>query len=463
MKNIYNSHNHFNIPSITLVAIAAVLLLSSLTTHAKTASEVYEQVAGSTVIVRSYNALGKPLALGSGVVLPGGNIVTNCHVIKNSARLIVRSGSKEYAASLKFSNWERDACALSAPGLSANVVALGNTKNLKVGARVFAIGAPEGFELTLSEGIVSGLRELSGGRYIQTTAAISPGSSGGGLFDENGALVGLTTFYFLKGQSLNFALPVEWVKELLQHSAQPRLTRIPLDDALQSPTKSQTKRPLPIQPATQWLNKIFELEARQDWSSAVVICQQWLQKEPESYFAWIMLGDAYDHMGQHSKAIEATLHALRFVEDDAEIWHALGRMYRKTDQRTEEIEAYLQALRINPEHAGVLSDLGITYLATNQFARSAESFRHVLRINPENAPIWHLLGATYGALGQFDKSIAAQKEALRINPEDVTLWHGLGVSYRYVGKNDKVIEVYKRIKSLNPIAAEEFFTHVVTP
>gem|GEM_PF-6105546 len=75
---------------------------------------------------------------------------------------------------------------------------------------MYAIGAPQGLELSLSEGIVSQLR---GGfpPIIQTTVAISPGSSGGGLFNKNGELVGITTFQLKEGQNLNFALPVEWV------------------------------------------------------------------------------------------------------------------------------------------------------------------------------------------------------------------------------------------------------------
>jgi len=71
-------------------------------------------------------------------------------------------------------------------------------------------------ELTLSEGIISGLREYEGGHVLQTSAAISPGSSGGGLFDAQGRLVGITTFFLSKGQNLNFALPAEWVQALLE-------------------------------------------------------------------------------------------------------------------------------------------------------------------------------------------------------------------------------------------------------
>jgi S1-C subfamily serine protease len=195
-------------------ALTVSVLLVAFLAHAKTPGEVYEQAAKSTVVVRNIDSGGKPKSMGSGVILPDRDVVTNCHVVKGASELKVRIGTKEYPATLRYSDWDRDVCSLSVAGISASAVVVGSTKTLKVGAKVYAIGAPKGLELTLSDGIVSSLREVEGGQYIQTTAAISPGSSGGGLFDENGALVGLTTFYLAEGLNLNFAVPVEWVKEL---------------------------------------------------------------------------------------------------------------------------------------------------------------------------------------------------------------------------------------------------------
>ncbi len=195
-------------------AFTVVLLFVVFTVHAKTASEIYEQAARSTVVVENIDNKGGIAGLGSGVVLPDGNVVTNCHVIKDASQLKVRSNKNKFPAALQFSDLDRDICSLSIVGLNAPAVMIGSTKMLKVGAKVFAIGAPKGLELTLSDGIVSSLREVEGGHYIQITAAISPGSSGGGLFDENGTLVGLTTFFITEGQNLNFAVPVEWVTEL---------------------------------------------------------------------------------------------------------------------------------------------------------------------------------------------------------------------------------------------------------
>src|SRR5574341_1529244 len=184
--------------------------------HAKTPAEVFEAVSYSVVVVYGNDSAGNHKSLGSGVVLPKSDVVTNCHVVNEAARLLVKHRNREYLATLKYADHERDVCSLTVPGLTAPPATLGNTNNLKVGQRVYAVGAPRGLELTLSEGLISGFRELKVGRYIQTTAPISPGSSGGGLFDEQGRLIGLPTFFLAEGQQLNFAVPVEWVKELSQ-------------------------------------------------------------------------------------------------------------------------------------------------------------------------------------------------------------------------------------------------------
>ena len=90
--------------------------------------------------------------------------------------------------------------------------------SLEVGEPVYTLGSPVGLELTLANGLISGRREEDGRHFVQTTAPISPGSSGGGLFDARGNLVGVTTLVLAGrerlNQALNFALPADdfWQK-----------------------------------------------------------------------------------------------------------------------------------------------------------------------------------------------------------------------------------------------------------
>ena len=90
-------------------------------------------------------------------------------------------------------------------------VTRGSVKNLAVGQPAYIISAPQGLSLTFTAGIISALRPVLGSVLIQTDAAVSPGSSGGGLFDRAGRLIGMPCFQLQEGQQLNFALPVDWI------------------------------------------------------------------------------------------------------------------------------------------------------------------------------------------------------------------------------------------------------------
>ena len=152
---------------------------------------------------------------GSGVVVGPGRVVTNSHVIELASRVRVARGKDLWSAQVVGIHPSADLAELSVPGLIAETASMRSSAELlRTGERVFAIGAPQGLELTMSDGLISALRSVDGGSLVQTTAAISPGSSGGGLFDERAHLVGITTFKLREGESLNFALPSAWLSAI---------------------------------------------------------------------------------------------------------------------------------------------------------------------------------------------------------------------------------------------------------
>jgi hypothetical protein len=168
-------------------------------------------VSGSVVVVVGHGAAGDKQ--GSGVAVSATQIVTNYHVVAGATRVSISSPTQSLSGSVQRVDVARDLALVGAPGLSMPAVGTRSSGALRIGERAYAIGAPHGLALTLSEGLVSGLRSYKGGMAVQTTAAISPGSSGGGLFDEAGRLIGITTFG-LEGDGLNFALPAEWAVAL---------------------------------------------------------------------------------------------------------------------------------------------------------------------------------------------------------------------------------------------------------
>jgi len=158
-------------------------------------------------------------ATGSGVAVAPDEVVTNLHVIAAGDIWSVKRGDETWNARAAWIDPNHDLAFLRVAGLKAPPASLHRSRPLEVGERVYAIGVPEGLELTLSEGMVSGLRQYQGGYAIQTSAPISRGSSGGGLFDQEGELVGITSFGLIEGQNLNFALPAEWVETCPKRTA----------------------------------------------------------------------------------------------------------------------------------------------------------------------------------------------------------------------------------------------------
>lgn len=199
--------------------IVTLVLVAATTAHAQSLppAQVYAKVAPSVWRVSTYDLDGLPLGQGSGVVTAPEMVVTNCHVLKGARQVAVRREKQKLPATLMLWDVQRDVCQLRVPGLVSPAVALADTNRFAVGQPVYAIGNPKGLELTMSDGLLSALRKDAAGRLIllQTSAAISGGSSGGGLFDDRGALMGLTTLASKADtQNLNFAIPVDWVREL---------------------------------------------------------------------------------------------------------------------------------------------------------------------------------------------------------------------------------------------------------
>jgi hypothetical protein len=177
-----------------------------------TPEEIFAAVSPSIVKIVAPDGSGGG-AQGSGVVTGGGVVITNCHVVAHAPEILVKQGDQTYPAEVRIADRELDLCSLSVAGLMAPPVTM-STFDAKVGQRVYAIGAPQGLELTLSEGLISALRETNNGAIIQTSAAVSRGSSGGGLFNTSAQLVGIVTFQAKSGQNLNFALPAAWISEM---------------------------------------------------------------------------------------------------------------------------------------------------------------------------------------------------------------------------------------------------------
>lgn len=177
-----------------------------------TPKDIFKKWAPSVVAVET------DLGSGSGFVIGEGLVATNYHVIENGTKIKIKTKRGTLAREVEVVEAAPDAD-LAILSFEASkpikAVKLGNSKKVREGDPVVAIGNPLGLEHTMTDGIVSAVRIYDSREWIQISVPISPGSSGGPLFDGRGRVVGITTAGFVEGQNLNLAVPVNDLKALL--------------------------------------------------------------------------------------------------------------------------------------------------------------------------------------------------------------------------------------------------------
>ncbi len=173
------------------------------------AETVFKNVWRSIVVIKS----GKKQ--GSGVIVRPNIVATNCHVLGGGKITVYKHNNRRastdtlFSATVRKRDSKNDFCLLDVSGLSGISVSIRRYNTLKIGEDVYALGSPKGLDLSLSSGLISQLRQGGGERIIQTDAAISPGSSGGGLFDSEGNLIGITTAVHKDAENVGFAIPAD--------------------------------------------------------------------------------------------------------------------------------------------------------------------------------------------------------------------------------------------------------------
>jgi S1-C subfamily serine protease len=170
------------------------------------------------VLIEVFGDSGERVGTASGfVATEDGAVITNYHVVRgaHSASVHVQDGSTIPVQGVLGYDGHRDVAVVKVANLGAKALALGDSDRVQVGDRVVAIGSPLALQNTLSDGLVSGIRN----GLIQTSTPISPGSSGGPFFNTNGEVVGIAVAGILGAENLNFVVPINWAKPYL-HSSQ---------------------------------------------------------------------------------------------------------------------------------------------------------------------------------------------------------------------------------------------------
>lgn len=407
-----------HVPAPALLLLLAVCSAAPAAA-ADDAQPVFTRVAPSVVTVIAEVDGGTASGQGSGVVVSRGHVATNCHVVRDADRLKVQHGAAELSARWVKADRSRDLCVLAVDGLQAPSVRIRSLATVLPGERVHAVGNPLGFGLAVTSGLVSHFPTVDGERLILSSAAQSPGSSGGGLFDAEGRLVGLTTSVFSAGQNLNLALPADWINELADRSVAP-------------PPPSDVPAAEP-----QWIADAVALGAAARWVELESHAHRWISAQPTSARAHQELARATVRLGRPKDAEPALREALRLDEHSAESWRVLAITLYETGRHAEAEQALARAEALQPGDASVAAARAHWLLKADDARAALSNIERALAFDPFSYGYWNLLGSIRRALGDSDAAQRAFQTALDLNQNSEEARNALARLLAEAGRADE--------------------------
>ena len=347
----------------------ALILLSTLTLAAQSGvaqeslPDLVRRLKPTVVAIVTYDASGDALTTGSGFFIRPGQVVTNLHVMRGARRSEIRTldgkGRVHQVEGVLAFDEEGDLALLSVPTPPERARSSELSPALPdEGERVFVIGNPLKLEGSVSDGIVSAVREVPGvGKIIQTTAPISHGNSGSPIFNLKGKIVGVVTVKVTNGQNINLGIGSPRVKELNPGKLRP-LSDLPAKDKINDMGEALYRTGL----ESLWLG---------NYDHAVGYFENAANRNPKRADAWIQVGYCKVKQGKTEEGIKAYQQALQLKPESEEILNKLGDAYYYAGRMEEAIGSYKEAARLHPGKAEAYYNLALVYFETGDHKLAA--------------------------------------------------------------------------------------------
>ena len=461
--------------------ITLIFALAGMAAAQDLLPELVKRIKPSSVAIETFDARGNQVSRGSGFFIAADRIVTNRHVIEKSSRVEIHliDGKKFVVKGVLAVDGEGDLALLQVDVPKELAVPLPIVKTVpQEGESIVVVGNPFGLEGSVSNGIVSAVREISGyGRIIQITAPISPGSSGSPVVNMFGQVIGIATLQAAEGQSLNFAVPSERILQL-------KVSDLQTVSSLTADTQ-RNKRSA----AERFYSQGVAQLSRDDYSRALQFFERATELDGNYAEAWYQAGFCYGLLGRHQDALKASKQAAKLrpewaeahvnigassyalgqfreaadayrqalrIEETADTHYALGLTLGKLNRTDEEILAYRRTITIKPDHAGALEKMGAAYFKQKRWADSASTFEQLKTYKPD-AKTYNALGESYLELNKPDDSLQAFNSALGYDPEFDKARYNLGRAYLKLGNPDMARVQYEILRNARSDWADRLY------
>ena len=462
-----------------------LLLFFLITTVPATAQdllpELVRRIKPSAVAIETFDARGEKLARGSGFFIDTDQVVTNRHVIEGAYRAEVHSSTGNIfpVKGVLAIDAEGDIALLKVEAPANQVLPLPLERTSpQEGESVVVIGNPFGLEGSVTNGIVSAVRDIpTFGRIIQITAPISPGSSGSPVVNMQGQVIGVATLQITGGQSVNFAIPSERISQLQTVSL------MLLSDLVVATGRNKRAK------AVQFFRDGLSFLSKDDCEKALPYFEKAMDSDGNYAEAWAQTGFCKEKLGRHAEAIEASRKAVNLRPSSesyfniglanyylkqyreaadayrqaihldpynaADAHYALGLVYRDWGRADEEIQAYKQAIRLRPDYTSAYERLGSRYFRSKKYAEAVEVFKQLASLKPGDATGPNNSGEAYLEMGRFNDALESFRQAIRLKPDFGRAYYNLGKCYLAMGNRDGALEQYNLLQNLDQDWAEK--------
>jgi S1-C subfamily serine protease/Flp pilus assembly protein TadD len=450
-------------PAISAEAVSASPAQTSITrTLALSPDVLFARAAPAVVRINVSDGAMKPLGHGTGFIVGAeGLVVTNYHVIDgaNYATVERYDGGVLRVEGVVAIDGGSDLVLLKvtpADGSPLPTLSIGPNEPPRVGTTVYAIGHPLGLRNVLSEGLVSSLGDAGRGQqFIQTTAAISPGSSGGPLMTADGVVVGVTTATVRDAQNLNFAMPASRIRALLAQSR--AATPVALSRALTQQVAAARPSPgMPDRALDRAVDRVWDALRRDRLDEAASLVAQLRERGRDSAYYWFTCGTVHMRLHNDGLAVEAFQSSLKLKPDKAATYLNLGHVYTRQRKLKDAIAAFETAAKLEPGDARPYAQAGHAYLRHARPDGAVPFFKRAIQLEPTNAAHRRGLGAAYLAMTQPDAAAECFGKAVELEPQNAENHRRWGTALLYAGNGGPALKELQQAVSLKPDDAEAY-------
>jgi tetratricopeptide (TPR) repeat protein len=355
-------------PTIRRGALLLIAILAAAPAAGADLPELIRKVQPSIVTVLALDARGEPVQLGTGFFVDRkGHLITNRHVLEGSVRVEVKTADGDVypVTEVVAEDASADLIKVRVELPKDAFRPLKLTRSLPAaGERIVVIGSPYGLEKSVSDGIVSNVRDIDElGKVIQITAPISPGSSGSPVMNMKGDVVGIATVQLAEGQNLNFAVP--------------GLRLIALTP----------KTPVAV---SRWSADLFAdagdaLAREERWKEAAMAYAHAVEADATFADGYVGLGRALDQLGHQTEAFTAYREAIRRKPDSAAAHLGIAQAYRRVEQWGDATSSIEEALRLDPGSGDAVAEHGRILLGKGDKGGALDQYRRLQQLDSDAA------------------------------------------------------------------------------